>query len=185
MLKKTDAIYLERAYEEQRFELLLDEYGEKLTRLAYTYVKDWGKAEDIVQDTFLSFYAKQDQFRGDCSLKNWLFKLTINRCKDYLKSSAYKRLIFGTILDKWMPTTNSSPELKLIVKNDYDELATHIMNLPIKYRECIIFYYQEELSVAEISEMLQEKEATIKTRLHRARLLLKKELVAEGREHNE
>jgi RNA polymerase sigma-70 factor, ECF subfamily len=183
-MKNRDSLYLERAYEEQRFTVLLDEYGEKLTRLAYTYVKDWGKAEDIVQDTFVSFYEKQDQFRGDCSLKNWLYKLTINRCKDYLKSSAYKRLIFGTILDKWIPTTNTSPELKLLSKSEYEQLAMHIMNLPVKYRECIIFYYQEELSVAEISEMLQEKEATIKTRLHRARQLLKKDLEAEERDSN-
>jgi RNA polymerase sigma-70 factor, ECF subfamily len=110
--------------------------------------------------------------------------LTINRCKDYLKSSAYKRLIFGTILEKWIPTTNASPELKLLSKNEYEQLATHIMNLPVKYRECIIFYYQEELSVLEISEMIHEKEATVKTRLHRARQMLKKVLVAEERENN-
>jgi RNA polymerase sigma-70 factor, ECF subfamily len=183
-VKNRDSLYLERAYEEQRFTVLLDEYGEKLTRLAYTYVKDWGKAEDIVQDTFVSFYEKQHHFRGECSLKNWLYKLTINRCKDYLKSSAYKRMVFGTILEKWIPTSNSSPELKLISKSEYEELATHIMNLPIKYRECIIFYYQEELSVAEMSQMLHEKESTIKTRLHRARQMLKKALVAEGRDLN-
>jgi RNA polymerase sigma-70 factor, ECF subfamily len=174
--------YLEQAYVEQRFEVLLDEYGEKLTRLVYTYVKDWGKAEDIVQETFLTFYAKQDQFRGECSLKNWLYKIAVNRCKDYLKSSAYKRLFLGPIIDKWMPTTNATPELKLIVKTEYEALATQVMKLPLKYRECIILYYQEELSIAEISQLLFEKEATVKTRLHRARQMLKKELLAEGSE---
>jgi RNA polymerase sigma-70 factor, ECF subfamily len=160
-------------YSSDMFEQLIDLYGEKLTRLAYTYVKDWGKSEDIVQDTFISFYEKQSQFRGDCSVKNWLFKITVNRCKDVLKSSAYKKMIFLNILDHVMPTNNNTPEIKLVVNEEYEQLAKHVMKLPVKYRECIILYYQEELTVPEISQLLSMKEATIKTRLHRARQQLK------------
>ena len=72
--------------EQRAFHAAMVEHTDYLLRIAYLYVKDWQSAEDIVQDTFLTYYAKFEQFAERSSLKTYLVRITINKCKDYLKS---------------------------------------------------------------------------------------------------
>lgn len=60
-------------------------YGEDLKRLIYTYVHDWNETEDLLQEVFLKIYKNLDQFNKNSSLKTWIFRITVNTCKDYLK----------------------------------------------------------------------------------------------------
>ena len=66
---------------------LMNEYGDRLTKLAYTYVKDIGKAQEIVQDVFVTCYEKYEKVRQIEKIKPWLYRVTINRAKDVLRSS--------------------------------------------------------------------------------------------------
>lgn len=159
---------------EELLETLVNDYAERVKRLAYTYVKSWQAAEDITQEVFISCYNNLDSFRGDSSYKTWIFRITVNKSKDYLKSRWYKSIVpfdFGRSL---LPGIKASPEDEVIEKNGDYTLSTHVLNLPAKYREVIILYYYEDLNIAEISKMTNIKIDTVKTRLRRAKSLLRK-----------
>lgn len=157
-------------------EELMDQYGEALLRLAYTYVKDWGKAEDIIQEVFLTCFLKVNTFRGEASLKNWLYRIAINRCHDYVRSWSFKNIIPSNMILNFIKNNQPSPELIAITKEESYMLRQTILQLPLKYRETFILYYHEDLSIRDISSLLDTKEATIKSRLHRARRLLESRL---------
>ncbi|MCF6139370.1 sigma-70 family RNA polymerase sigma factor [Pseudalkalibacillus berkeleyi] len=164
---------------EEVIEHMMDQYGEKLTRLAYTYVKDWGRAEDIVQEVFVTCYTKLDTFRGESSVKTWIYRITINRCHDYHRTWSFRNLQFTDKISRWMKGDLKTPESDLLAKDEKQVLANQVLSLPIKYREMLLLYYFEELSVQEISLMLLINESTIKTRLHRGRQLLKEVITSE------
>ncbi|WP_257351813.1 sigma-70 family RNA polymerase sigma factor [Pseudalkalibacillus decolorationis] len=160
-------------------EHMMNQYGEKLIRLAYTYVKDWGKAEDIVQEVFVTCYTKLDCFRGESSVKTWIYRITINRSHDHLRSWSYRNLQFTDKISKWIKGEKSTIELDLIARDEKKELASQVLTLPIKYREVMLLYYFEELAVNDICLMLLLNESTVKTRLHRGRQLLKEIITSE------
>ncbi len=72
---------------------LMNEYGQEIIWLAYSYVRDKSTAEDLAQNAFLKCYQKIDTFKNDSSIKSWLYRITINCCKDYLKSSYFRRIL--------------------------------------------------------------------------------------------
>lgn len=78
--------------DEHAFGEAMKAHSDYLLRIAYLYVKDWQVAEDIVQDTFLTYYLKFEQFEERSSLKTYLVRIVINKCKDYLKSWKYRKL---------------------------------------------------------------------------------------------
>ncbi|MCD8501888.1 MAG: sigma-70 family RNA polymerase sigma factor [Bacillaceae bacterium] len=162
------------------FEGLIDSYYKKLMNLAYTYVKDWSTAEDIVQDVFIKVFHKMEQFEERSSIKTWLYRITMNQCKDYLRKSYIKRVVITGIMDKLSPVDDETPERSFEKVSMDKDLAECILQLPLKYREAIILYYYEDLSIPEMSDLLKEKEATMKSRIQRARKRLKDILLKRG-----
>ncbi len=161
-------------------------YGHDLKWLAYSYVKDHSIAEDITQEVFIKAYQKYSSFKENSSEKTWLFKITINLCKDHLKSSYFRRVVRkGADLFKNIPSDYSSPEEYAIDKSDDEELLNHVLQLEKKYREIIILYYFEEFQIKELAPMLAISENTVKTRLRRGRQLLQDRITSEGRSHHE
>ena len=158
--------------EEQRFQQVMQEHTDYLLKLAYLYVKEWPAAEDIVQEVFLTFYQKFEQFEERASLKTYLARITINRCKDYLKSWRYRT---HTLTNSFKSPTKRSRNV-MIESDEKLELAEAVLELPLKYREVIIHYYFEDLSVLEVSQLLIISDSTVKTRLRKARSLLKEKL---------
>lgn len=157
--------------EEHAFNEAVRENTDYLLRLAYMYVKDWQASQDIIQDTFLTYYTKFEQFEERSTLKTYLTRITINKCKDYLKSWRYRKMsltnqFFGAKKDR---QTYEEQDERL-------EIANAVLNLPIHLREVIIHYYYEELSILEVSILLNLSDNTVKTRLRRARQLLKEQL---------
>lgn len=150
-------------------EPLINEYGDYLYRLCYTYTKDFQVAEEVVQDVFLKFYQSHEQFKQQASLKTYLTKIAINKCYDYLRSWRHRRIV----IKEAFQISNQSIEQD-IIKNEEEELLFQaILKLPIKYRESIIFYYYEELTVQEIAQLFNLPNSTVKTRLQRGRAALK------------
>ncbi|WP_225231358.1 sigma-70 family RNA polymerase sigma factor [Solibacillus faecavium] len=157
--------------DEQAFQQVMETYSDYLLRIAYLYVKDWQVAEDIVQDSFLSYYVKFEQFEERASLKTYLVRIVINKCKDYLKSWSYrKQQLTNTFFQ-----TKTDPQ-KMLQQAERLDIAEAILNLPIPLREVIIHYYYEELSVLEVANLLRISDNTVKTRMRRARQLLKEKL---------
>lgn len=163
---------MSQVMDERDLQQIMHEHTDYLLRLAFLYVKDWPAAEDIVQDVFISFYQKFGQFEERSSLKTYLSKITVNKCKDYLKSWRYRmQILTNNFFSKSKNSRN-----RLIEQDEKLELADAVLQLPLKYREVIIYYYFEELSVLEVAQQLNLSENTVKTRLRKARTLLKDEL---------
>src|SRR6476620_764695 len=90
--------------DERDLQQIMHEHKDYLLRLKILYVKDWPATEDIVQDVFISFYQKFEQFEERSSLKTYLTKITVNKCKDYLKSWRYRMHILTNSF--WSKSTN-------------------------------------------------------------------------------
>ncbi|WP_430787004.1 sigma-70 family RNA polymerase sigma factor [Virgibacillus flavescens] len=161
-------------------EVLIDEmmhkYGQEILQLVYSYVKNKEVAEDLTQDIFVKCYRSLDSFKGKSTLRTWLWRIAINQSKDYLKSWYNKNVSLTENESEFTGYQNGSVE-KTVIQNDEDQmLASVVMNLPIKYREVIYLYYFEELAIKEIAVVIEMKENTVKTRLKRAKELLKERL---------
>ncbi|MBM7660251.1 RNA polymerase sigma-70 factor (ECF subfamily) [Bacillus mesophilus] len=155
------------------FEQIMDEYGERLTKVAYNYLKDWSLAEDVVQDVFITCYKQYGKLDEVTYFKSWIYRITINKCKDTLKSSYMKKVIFDSNLFRFFIAKEPTPEMTLIHQSDEELLSISVLSLTVKFREVIILYYYEELSIEEISSILALNKNTIKTRLSRGRARLK------------
>ncbi|MCB2296900.1 sigma-70 family RNA polymerase sigma factor [Clostridium tagluense] len=163
----------------KEIERLINCYGDDVLRVAFLYVKDRNKAEDVFQEVFIKVFKKYDSFKGNSSEKTWIMKITINVCKDYFKSFWIKRVLLNSHGDYDREICNEqygaeSLDDTIIKSIESRELLHQVMNLSIKYKEVIILYYYEEFNTREISEMLKIPEGTIRTRLFRGRELLKK-----------
>lgn len=152
---------------------IMNLYTEPLIRLAYYYVKDPQAAEDIVQEVFIKMYHAQSNYEERGELKAFLYKMTANKSKDYLKSWSYKRVQ----LQHKISTLGSKTELDELVRKDEQTLIGEaILELPLKQREVLIYYYFNEMTISDIASILSTPESTIKTRLRRGKELLKNKL---------
>ena len=159
-------------------ENLMREYGNEVLRTAYMYVKDHAAAEDCFQEAFIKAYKNLDNFRGESSIKTWLIRITVNVCKDYLKS-AYQR---------HMVPMMDFEEDAIVSEDDYEEVENADRNrqileavesLPDNYREVVMCVFYNEMSIEETARAVGVPEGTVKSRLHRAKEQLKNKL--EGR----
>jgi RNA polymerase sigma factor (sigma-70 family) len=164
-------------------ESIMNRYGENLTRMAYNYVKDWKRAEDIVQDVFVTCYHHFEKADTILSFKSWIYRLTINKSKDVLKSKAYRTTVVQSGLLGHFKSNVPSPETVIIKRSEEELLALSVLELPVKYREVIILHYYEELPIVKICDILNLNPNTVKTRLMRGRTKLKN--VMERRQHYE
>jgi len=170
---------------EAALELLMQEYGTKVMHLAYYYLKDRHLAEDVAQEVFIKAYKHWESFRGDSSPYTWLYKITVNLCRDKARSAWWRRLLpteepratgAGGV-EQAAP--EESPEEAALKSDRADAMMQQVMKLPDAYREVVVLFYYQDLSTVEIAEVTGQNENTVKTRLFRARAMLK-ELLTKG-----
>ena len=154
---------------EELFKKLVTQYGNSILRMCYMYLKDYQLAEDVTQETFLQVWNKYETFENKSSEKTWITRIAINRCKNCMRASWFKRISIEEL-----PEIFESDSSEMILNKG--TISLEIMKLPQKYREVILLYYYQELSVKEISAVLNQKETTILQRLKRARECLKPRL---------
>ncbi len=165
------------------FEKIIDNYGESLMRLAYTYVKDRQIAEDIVQDVFIRAYEKMKDFRGESSYQTYLYRMTVNRCHDHFRSWSFKNLLY-TDKNYSLKIQINSVEADFLSKSFHQIIGEEILSLPLKYREVIVFHFYKEYSINEIATILNLSTSTVKTRLRRAKMKLKECIINKvGEQH--
>ncbi|WP_186579747.1 sigma-70 family RNA polymerase sigma factor [Aquibacillus kalidii] len=162
--------WLQTSDKDQLIQDLIHFYGEEMKRLIFTYVKDFSITDDIFQDVLVTVYLKVSQFKLQSSFKTWLFRITVNKSKDYLRSWYFRRVQISDSFKQMVG--NKSMEDITLSKETSKYLGEVILSLPVKYREVIILYYYKDLKVTEISEVLKLNSSTVRTRLNRARKLL-------------
>jgi len=150
------------------------EYTELLFRIAYYYLKDKQLSEDIVQEVFIKFYCSNYQERGE--LRAYLSRMTANTCKDYLKSWSFKKIL---IQNKLFQKDTIIHKDSLVETDELTTLDSAILSLPLKQREAIVYYYLENLTIKEVSQIVNSPESTVKSRLKSGKELLKKKLAQE------
>jgi RNA polymerase sigma-70 factor (ECF subfamily) len=156
---------------EKDIERMIDTYGQDVLRVSYMYLKDRQRAEDAFQEVFLKIYQKYESFRKQSSEKTWIIRIAINVCKDYLRSSWIRRVLFIDKVTAEEATPGIDSEVIRLDENNY--LFSQILSLPHIFKEVIILYYYQEFDTIEISKILNIAEGTVRSRLHRARELLK------------
>lgn len=145
---------------------LFDTYSDMILKIAYTYLKNTNSAEDILQEVLLKILKKKMHFEDKKHEKYWLIRVTINLCKDYLKSAWYRK---NVALD----------ENIAYLPEEQENVLHQVLALPPKYKMVIYLYYYEGLSQKEIAKILHKKPATIGTWLARARKILEEKLKGE------
>lgn len=149
----------------------MEQHGDYLKRLIFTYVKDIQKAEDIVQEVFIKFYKNLDRFEGRSSIKTFLYRIAINESHNYLRSWHYRKFEVTERIKMWK--NRVSVESEYLQKEQNQTIAELVNSLPVKYREVLWLYYYMELSVMEVADVLNCSDNTVKTRLARGRKLIK------------
>lgn len=153
---------------EQTLERLISLYYTPILRLCHVILQDRSSAEDAAQDTFLKAYRGLGNFRGQCSEKTWLTSIAVNTCRD-MRKSAWFRHTEKRITPEELPIPAPSQEDSLA-------LMQAIRSLPEKYRDVILLYYYQDMTMQETAFALKTASSTIAKRLARAREMLRKAL---------
>lgn len=154
---------------EECLTFLMNSYGNSVLRMCYMYLKDYQLAEDVAQETFIRVYQHYGEFHNQSSIKTWIIQIAINLCKNQMRTHWWKSRFHQDIIEiETVECYDSFLDRQMV----FDEIS----KLSTKYREVILLYYYQELTISEIAKVLNEKESTIKARLVRARERLKPEL---------
>lgn len=163
---------------------LLERYGGRIYGLGLKMCGTPQDAEDLVQETFLQAYRKWDQFEGRSLPSTWLFRIAARLCTRRQRRRAGEPKHLATL--DLLPSPDEpivqvgddalSPERLVSQKETREALEDALARLPETFRLPLVLKELMELSVEEVAEILGVKPATVKTRLHRARLYLAKEL---------
>lgn len=149
---------------------LYESYSKDVLRVSYFYLGNREKAEDIMQEVFMKVH-KNPPLLEEGKEKSWLLKVALNLCRDYWRSCWAKRVILGTKMLELAPADDEIAE-----RDEKAALMQAVYKLPPQYKEVILLFYYQNLSIKDISEMLNQPEGTIASRISRARGLLKQEL---------
>ena len=159
-------------------ERLIEQYGQEVYKIAYFYMKETQLAEDVFQEVFYKVIKNYHKFNHQSSEKTWLIRITINTCKDMLRTSWIKRVTtFGVLQDS---ENEYEKPYDIEKKETNKELYELIQRLPQKYKEILLLFYYKDLTYEEISEILEIPEGTVRSRLSRAREKLKKMMNERG-----
>lgn len=154
---------------------LMREYGNDVLRMAYLYVKDMHTAEDMFQEVFLKVNEKLDTYEERASIKTWLLRITMNTCKDYLKSAYHNKVVpMFDFEEEGILAQDSFGEVER--QEEAKTVREMVQKLSEPYRDVVICVYFREMGIKETAKELGISEGTVKSRLFRAKEKLKKGL---------
>ncbi|MFT8363110.1 MAG: RNA polymerase sigma factor SigW [Sporolactobacillus sp.] len=168
----------------QAFAEMVDDYKNKVYIICFRMVGDRQEAEDLTQETFLRAFRFIGQFDSTRKFSTWLFRIATNLSIDALRRKkpgvsldAELPGTEGLALESVLPDKQATPDEQMVQSELEAAVQKEIQRLPEKYRTAIILKYMEDLSLKEISEIMGIPVATVKTRIHRGREMLRKYLV--------
>ena len=177
-----------RAGEEDAVAELARLYGQKVFQLAFRYLKNREDAEEVAQDVLLKVSHKIDAFRGDSALSSWIYRITFNTAMSHLRNAKAGRAV--EVSDD-RPDDDASGERgarrevadwssladeQMLRTQMRESLAEAIRDLPAIYRAPVILRDLRGLTTEEASRLLRVKDQTLKSRLHRGRVILRQRL---------
>lgn len=163
------------------FRTIMQVHNRRLFRIARGVVRNDSEAEDIVQEAYLSAFAHLDTFRGDSTLATWLSRIVINEALGRLRKQRRASVVAATFVQdaqiiQFPLSTNDDPERAMAQRQMLQLIERATDNLPDLYRTVFIARVIEGMSIEETADLLAIRPETVKTRLHRARHLLRRQL---------
>ena len=177
-----------QAGEREAFNEIVRSYQKKVLNLAYHFLGDYSEAVDLTQDAFIKAYLSIKRFRGDSSFYTWLYRITINLCKNKLKYRQRRGYYQKRSLDEPLELEEGNLKFELaadrpnpgevaVNKERSEIIRRAIDSLDEGHRVVLILRDREMFNYEEIAKVLKCQVGTVKSRLHRARLMLKEKLV--------
>jgi RNA polymerase sigma-70 factor (ECF subfamily) len=156
------------------YELVMRRYNRMLFRLARGVMRDDDEARDVVQEAYVRAYRKLDQFRGPTGFKSWLAQIALNEARARTRKPLF--VDDDDALVDLHALQSDEPEFEAMSCDSQRIIEAAIDALPDDFRMVFLLRGVEQLSTAESAAVLGIKEATVKTRFHRARILLRRAL---------
>lgn len=166
--------------EDEAFDKLIELYGNDILRLCYIRTSQMEVAEDLTQETLLGVFKYIGKFKSKCSLKTWIYKIAINNCNKY-QGKLYKEKSTVTYVDfsddkeKDIAYDESGFE-EYLGECNKNIILDGLSKINKKYQDVIYMFYYDDMSIKEISSVLEKSENTIKTFLRRGRIELSKNI---------
>jgi RNA polymerase sigma-70 factor, ECF subfamily len=165
---------------------LSNRYGPRIHQLAFRYLKNWEDAEEVAQDVLLKVHRKIGAFRGDAALSSWIYRITFNTAMSRLRTNRFSRpnevqaaeiaTDAGEITQQEPADWSSLADDRVLRAEMRARLIDALTFLPEVYRIPVILRDIQGLSTEEASAVLKVKPQTLKSRLHRGRLILRDRL---------
>jgi RNA polymerase sigma-70 factor (ECF subfamily) len=157
----------------EAFQGIVLRWQRPLLNLAYRYCRDRGRAEEMAQEAFLRAFRKLSHWRQDAVFSSWLFALAAN-----LYRSELRRIPVRTVpLDEILEPKDTRPRQPGLEEEQRDRtLRDAVAKLPAKYRDAVIFFYFQEMDLDAAARSLGLSQGTLKSRLFRAREILRNKL---------
>ena len=151
---------------EQEVHRAIERYSDTIRRLCMLHLKNRDDTEDIFQTVFLKYVLSPVSFESEEHEKAWFIRVTINACKDFLKSFFRSRTV----------PLDELTELPAALPADYSDVLEAVFSLPQKYREVVYLHYFEDYTAPQISRILRKNVNTVYTLLTRSRQILREKL---------
>ena len=189
VVAERDLVKRLRAHDDSAVADLEGTYGSRIYQLAFRYMKNAEDAEEVAQDVLLKVYQKIEAFRGDAALSSWIYRITFNAAMSRLRNSKFRRPA-EVRMPEWTSDDGQARSPASYEIADWSSLADDEMlrgelrrrlkvalgELPQVYRVPVILRDIQGLSTLEASMVLRVKTQTLKSRLHRGRLILRDRL---------
>jgi RNA polymerase sigma-70 factor (ECF subfamily) len=161
----------------ERFDEIMRQHQRRVYRVIFLLVRDGDTADTLTQECFLRAYRKRNGFRGECRVETWLLRIAVNLVRDHGKSrrtSFWKRLVGFDHEEKdgaeprQFPTPEPSAERTLLAREELEALWNALSLLSPQQRTIFVLRFEEEMSLAQIAELLQLQVGSVKSQLSRA-----------------
>ncbi len=172
-----------RSGEKGLYEILMRRYNQTLYRAVRSYLRDGDDVQDAMQEAYVKAYTKLDQFKGDSAFSTWLVRIGINEALQVLRKQRTMHIYTdpgqrAEGLTQLPDTGQMNPEQRTIRDEHRRLLEQAVDRLPDGYRAVYMLREVEEMSVAEVSQVLGITESNVKVRLHRAKIMVKDALLS-------
>ena len=188
---KADALLLSRlqAGDELAVRELSEAYGSKIYQLAFRYLRNKEDAEEVTQDVLYKVYRKVGAFRGDAALSSWIYRITFNTVMSRMRTAKYQHSHAEPVpltthanddststAAREIPDWSDMADERVFRSQLRRQVLRAVLALPAIYRAPVVLRDIQGMSTEEASARLKVKDQTLKSRLHRGRLILRRQL---------
>jgi RNA polymerase sigma-70 factor (ECF subfamily) len=152
---------------------LYEQYKLRIFRTALAIAQDQGAAEDILQETFLRLFTHADRIYTDVPVGPWLYRVAVNLSHVWVQKRCRRVGLLEEMLERLASPLHLLPDRVMERREVQEKVQQAIVRLPLAHRTVVVLFYLENLSLREISEILEIPEGTVKSRLHYARQSLR------------